>query len=413
MKEKLNKIYKKSREERISILRELSYISEETYEYLKNTNVLTNNIADKMIENQISIYGLPIGIATNMLVDNKEYIVPMVIEEPSVIAAANNALSIISKNGGFDTIIDEREMIGQIIYDNLEKKEEIYNKIKQSSDIICKIANESHPSIVNLGGGANKIEVKIKGDFLIIYLYADTLDAMGANILNTMLEAVAKYLEETLSINNLMSILSNYATSALVTSKCKIKIEEELGKRIERASILADTDIYRATTNNKGIFNGIDAIAIATGNDWRAIEAGGHAYATREGKYASLTKWRYIDGYICGSITMPMPIATVGGSINVNKINMISLEILNVKSAKELSKIAVSLGLAQNFAALRALVSEGIQKGHMKLHSRSVAVSAGAKEDEIAYVIKYMEDRKNINIDIAKEGLERIRHESC
>ena len=390
--------YKKTRIERIDLLKKANLIDEDSYKYLIESKILSNEIADKVIENQISVYGVPFGIATNFLIDGKEYVIPMVIEEPSVIAAACNGAKFTKEFGGIYTEIEERLMTGQISYYNL-------NDFKKSKDIILskkedllKIANESQNEIVHLGGGAKDIEVDIKDEFLIVYLHVDTLDAMGANTINTMLEVISPIIHELIGGDKLMSIISNLSTKALVKASCSLEVDEAIGKKIELASKFADTDEYRATTNNKGIFNGIDAFSLALGNDWRAIEAGAHAYAAKDGKYKSLTKWSYKNNKLNGELIIPMPIASFGGSIGINPLSKISLKILGNPNAKELSKIAAAVGLVQNFSALRALVTVGIQKGHMKLQIKSLALYLGANDKEIEYITEKLKDEKKYKI---------------
>lgn len=401
--------YKKTRIERIDLLKKANLIDEDSYKYLIESKILSNEIADKFIENQISVYGVPFGIATNFLIDGKEYVIPMVIEEPSVIAAACNGAKFTKEFGGIYTEIEERLMTGQISYYNL-------NDFKKSKDIILskkedllKIANESQNEIVHLGGGAKDIEVDIKDEFLIVYLHVDTLDAMGANTINTMLEVISPIIHELIGGDKLMSIISNLSTKALVKASCSLEVDEAIGKKIELASKFADTDEYRATTNNKGIFNGIDAFSLALGNDWRAIEAGAHAYAAKDGKYKSLTKWSYKNNKLNGELIIPMPIASFGGSIGINPLSKISLKILGNPNAKELSKIAAAVGLVQNFSALRALVTVGIQKGHMKLQIKSLALYLGANDKEIEYITEKLKDEKHIDMEKVKKTLEEIR----
>lgn len=401
--------YKKTRIERIDLLKKANLIDEDSYKYLVESKILSNEIADKFIENQISVYGVPFGIATNFLIDGQEYVIPMVIEEPSVIAAACNGAKFTKEFGGIHTEIEERLMTGQIAYYNL-------NDFKKSKDIILskkedllKIANESQNEIVHLGGGAKYIEVDIKDEFLIVYLHVDTLDAMGANTINTMLEVISPIIHELIGGDKLMSIISNLSTKALVKATCSLEIDEAIGKKIELASKFADADEYRATTNNKGIFNGIDAFSLALGNDWRAIEAGAHAYAAKDGKYKSLTKWSYKNNKLNGELIIPMPIASFGGSIGINPLSKISLKILGNPNAKELSKIAAAVGLVQNFSALRALVTVGIQKGHMKLQIKSFALYLGANDKEIEYITEKLKDEKHIDMEKVKKTLEEIR----
>lgn len=401
--------YKKTRKERIDLLKKSNLIDDYDYDYLLNSQVLNDEIADKFIENQISVYGIPFGIATNFLIDNKEYVIPMVIEEPSVIAAACNGAKITKEFGGIHTEINERLMTGQISYYNIDNFQNAKNIILNKKIELLDIANNSQKEIVNLGGGAKDLEVEIKDEFLIVYLHVDTLDAMGANTINTMLEVISPIIHELIGGNKLMSIISNLSTRALVKASCSIEIDEEIGKKIELASKFANTDEYRAATNNKGIFNGIDAFSLAIGNDWRAIEAGGHAYAVKDGKYKSLTKWSYKNNKLYGELTIPMPIASFGGSIGINPLSKISLKILGNPNAKELARIAAAIGLIQNFSALRALVTVGIQKGHMKLQIKSLALYLGATNEEIEKIIEILKNEKHIGMEEVKNTLENIR----
>ena len=315
-------------------------------------------------------------------------------------------------------------MIGEVALfdiDNLEKAEKIILKNKEK---ILQLANNSHPSIVVRGGGAIDITTKIfnekNNSFLVVYLIADVKEAMGANILNNMLEGIKPLLEELTNSKALMAILSNYATKSLVKSTCAIDIKYlsndkkeafNIAKKIELASEFAKIDIYRATTHNKGIFNGIDATVIATGNDWRSIEAGGHAFATKNGKYEGLTNWVFdeTNKKIIGELTLPMPIASVGGSIGLNPTVKAAFNILNNPDAKTLASIIVSVGLAQNFAAIKALVSTGIQKGHMKMQARSLALFAGAEGNEVEIVVEKLLTSKFINLETAKNIILEIR----
>lgn len=415
---------KKNIIDKIKILYDNKIINNEYKNILENNATLPLEIAEQMTENTIGTFALPFSIVPNIMVDNINYTVPMVTEEPSVVAACSYAGKLIAKSGGFSTEILDRKMIGEVALfdiDDFEKAEKIILKNKQK---ILQLANNSHPSIVVRGGGAIDITTKIFNEknnlFLVVYLIVDVKEAMGANILNNMLEGIKPLLEELTNTKALMGILSNYATKSLVKSTCAIDIKYlsndkkeafNIAKKIELASEFAKIDIYRATTHNKGIFNGIDAAVIATGNDWRAIEAGGHAFATKNGKYEGLTTWIFdeTNKKIIGELTLPMPIASVGGSIGLNPTVKTSFNILKNPDAKTLASIIVSIGLAQNFAALKALVSTGIQKGHMKLQARSLALFAGAKDNEIDIVVEKLLTSKFINLDTAKNIILEIR----
>ena len=425
-KEKIKKLnwlgfQKKERLERIQMLKENGFLNDEFEQILKKNENLPLETSNQMAENGIGTFALPFSIAPNFIVDGKDYAVPMVTEEPSVVAGCSYAAKIIGKSGGFTTEILNRKMIGQVaLYEILDFDNAISIVLKNKNKLL-KIANEAYPSIVARGGGAIDIEVRNIDEFLVVYLIADVKEAMGANILNTMLEAIKTPLENITNGKSLMAILSNYATESLVKAKCEVNIKLlsssmetsiETAKKIELASKFAKLDVYRATTHNKGIFNGIDAVVIATGNDWRAIEAGGNAFAVKNGKYEGLTTWTFdeSENKLKGELTLPMPIASVGGSIGLNPSVKAAFNILGNPNAKTLASIITSVGLAQHFAAITALVTTGIQHGHMKLQARSLALLAGAKGKEIDIAVeKLLESGKSINLENVKEILEKIK----
>ena len=425
-KEKIKKLnwlgfQKKERLERIQMLKENGFLSDEFEQILKKNENLPLETSNQMAENGIGTFALPFSIAPNFIVDGKDYAVPMVTEEPSVVAGCSYAAKIIGKSGGFTTEILNRKMIGQVaLYEILDFDNAISIVLKNKNKLL-KIANEAYPSIVARGGGAIDIEVRNIDEFLVVYLIADVKEAMGANILNTMLETIKTPLENITNGKSLMAILSNYATESLVKAKCEVNIKLlsnsmeksiETAKQIELASKFAKLDVYRATTHNKGIFNGIDAVVIATGNDWRAIEAGGNAFAAKNSKYEGLTTWTFdeSENKLKGELTLPMPIASVGGSIGLNPSVKAAFNILGNPNAKTLASIITSVGLAQNFAAIKALVTTGIQHGHMKLQARSLALLAGAKGKEIDIAVeRLLESGKSINLENVKEILEKIK----
>ena len=425
-KEKIKKLnwlgfQKKERLERIQMLKENGFLNDEFEQILKKNENLPLETSNQMAENGIGTFALPFSIAPNFIVDGKDYAVPMVTEEPSVVAGCSYAAKIIGKSGGFTTEILNRKMIGQVaLYEILDFDNAISIVLKNKNKLL-KIANEAYPSIVARGGGAIDIEVRNIDEFLVVYLIADVKEAMGANILNTMLETIKTPLENITNGKSLMAILSNYATESLVKAKCEVNIKLlnssmeksiETAKKIELASKFAKLDVYRATTHNKGIFNGIDAVVIATGNDWRAIEAGGNAFAAKNGKYEGLTTWTFdeSENKLKGELTLPMPIASVGGSIGLNPSVKTAFNILGNPNAKTLASIITSVGLAQNFAAIKALVTTGIQHGHMKLQARSLALLAGAKGKEIDIAVeRLLESGKSINLENVKEILEKIK----
>ena len=411
---------KKTPAERLQMLKEKGLLQDEHWQLLDSQQTLPLETANQMSENVLATLALPYSLVPDFLVDGKSYQVPFVTEEPSVVAAASFAAKIIKRSGGFETEVHKRQMIGQIALYQVDKADQAIKDVLRKKKELLEQANQAYPSIVARGGGARDLWLEQKDDFLIFYLSVDTQEAMGANMLNTMLEALTLPLEELTGGKSLMAILSNYATDSLVTARCVIdyrflsrdKAEAELlADKMQLASKLAQVDPYRAATHNKGIFNGIDALVIATGNDWRAIEAGAHAYASREGSYSGLSTWT-ADPYkrqLHGQMTLPMPIATKGGSIGLNPAVAASFDLLGQPQAKDLASLIVSVGLAQNFAALKALVSTGIQAGHMKLQAKSLALQAGAQGEEIAAVANRLTAKKTFNLAAAQEILADLR----
>ena len=423
MKISWNGFSKKSYQERLELLQAQALLSPEKQTSLEQDEQMSVTVADQLSENVVGTFSLPYSLVPEVLVNGQEYTVPYVTEEPSVVAAASYASKIIKRAGGFTAQVHERQMIGQVALYQVDDPEQAQAKIASKKAELLELANQAYPSIVKRGGGARDLLVEqIKGetDFLVVYLHVDTQEAMGANMLNTMLEALKPVLEELSQGQSLMGILSNYATDSLVTASCRIAFRylsrqkdqgREFAEKIALASQFAQADPYRATTHNKGIFNGIDAILIATGNDWRAIEAGAHTFASRNGHYQGLSSWR-LDletEELVGEMTLPMPVATKGGSIGLNPRVALSHELLGNPSAKELAQIIVSIGLAQNFAALKALVSTGIQQGHMKLQAKSLALLAGASESEVAPLVERLIADKTFNLETAQRYLENLR----
>ena len=423
MKISWNGFSKKSYQERLELLKAQALLSPDRQESLEQDEQMSVAVADQLSENVVGTFSLPYSLVPEVLVNGQEYTVPYVTEEPSVVAAASYASKIIKRAGGFTAQVHERQMIGQVALYQVSNSEQAQEKIASKKSELLELANQAYPSIVKRGGGARDLHVEqIKGetDFLVVYLHVDTQEAMGANMLNTMLEALKPVLEELSQGQSLMGILSNYATDSLVTASCRIAFRylsrqkdqgRENAEKIALASQFAQADPYRATTHNKGIFNGIDAILIATGNDWRAIEAGAHAFASLDGRYQGLSRWT-LDlerEELVGEMTLPMPVATKGGSIGLNPRVALSHELLGNPSAKELAQIIVSIGLAQNFAALKALVSTGIQQGHMKLQAKSLALLAGASESEVAPLVERLIADKTFNLETAQRYLENLR----
>ena len=423
MKISWNGFSKKSYQERLELLKAQALLSPERQESLEQDEQMSVTVADQLSENVVGTFSLPYSLVPEVLVNGQEHTVPYVTEEPSVVAAASYASKIIKRTGGFTAQVHERQMIGQVALYQVAEPDFAQEKIASKKAELLELANQAYPSIVKRGGGARDLHVEqIKGetDFLVIYLHVDTQEAMGANMLNTMLEALKPVLEELSQGQSLMGILSNYATDSLVTASCRIAFRylsrqkdqgREIAEKIALASQFAQVDPYRAATHNKGIFNSIDAILIATGNDWRAIEAGAHAFASRDGRYQGLSQWT-LDlerEELVGRMTLPMPVATKGGSIGLNPRVALSHELLGNPSAKELAQLIVSIGLAQNFAALKALVSTGIQQGHMKLQAKSLALLAGASESEVAPLVERLIADKTFNLETAQRYLENLR----
>ena len=417
---KLTGFSKASPAERIEKLAQAGLLSEEGLQTVRDNDTLPLSLANETVENVLGTLALPFGIAPGFQIDGQEVQVPMVTEEPSVIAAASYAAGLIKRSGGFQTQVHKRQMIGQVALYDVSNKEKARQAITEAKEELLQLANQAYPSIVKRGGGARDLWTEVKGDFLICYLSVDPKEAMGANMLNTMLEALVDPLEELSGGQGLMAILSNLATDALVTARCHIdyrflsrdpKEAAEIAQKIALASQLAAVDPYRAATHNKGIFNGIDAVVLATGNDWRAIEAGGHTYASRSGQALGLSNWmdHPEQQVLEGQLTLPMPIATKGGSIGLNPSVQVAHELLGNPDAQTLARIIVSVGLAQNFAALKALVSTGIQHGHMKLQAKSLALLAGATPSEVAPVVQALLEDKPFNLEKAQAVLEKIR----
>ena len=423
MKISWNGFSKKSYQERLELLKAQALLSPEKQTSLEQDEQMNVVVADQLSENVVGTFSLPYSLVPEVLVNDQEYTVPYVTEEPSVVAAASYASKIIKRAGGFTAQVHERQMIGQVALYQVTDSEQAQEKIAGKKAELLELANQAYPSIVKRGGGARDLHVEqIKGktDFLVVYLHVDTQEAMGANMLNTMLEALKPVLEELSQGQSLMGILSNYATDSLVTASCRIAFRylsrqkdqgREIAEKMALVSQFAQADPYRAATHNKGIFNGIDAILIATGNDWRAIEAGAHVFASQDGSYQGLSSWT-LDlerEELVGQMTLPMPVATKGGSIGLNPRVALSHELLGNPSAKELAQIIVSIGLAQNFAALKALVSTGIQQGHMKLQAKSLALLAGASEAEVAPLVERLIADKTFNLETAQRYLENLR----
>ncbi len=417
IKSDISGFYKLSIGERQNLLKEYYNFNPEELKTLQNFGYFSHKQADSLIENVVGNYQLPMGIATNFRINDKDYLIPMVTEEPSVVAAASNAARIARKHGGFFCGEVKSVMFAQIqitgLKDDIKAKDQIIN----NKDEILRIANEQDPLLNKLGGGAFDIGIRPivtkQGKILVLHLLVDVKDAMGANVVNTMAEAVSPYLEEICGGKIYLRILSNLAVERIATCQAIFDTEllggKEVTEGIIKAYEFALADPFRATTHNKGIMNGISAVALATGNDTRAIEAGAHAYASIEGVYSPLTVFDIDEkGNLFGAIKLPMALGVIGGMTKNHPMARIALKILGVQSAEELSQVAAAVGLAQNLGALRALASEGIQKGHMKLHSYNIAKAAGAPDKFVEIIAKKMIEDQKIRVDYAKVLLQKL-----
>lgn len=378
--------------------------------------------ADQMIENVVGIHALPLGIAANFAINGRDYLIPMAIEEPSVVAGASFAARLVRQGGGFSTSSTEPLMIAQMQVVDVADPGAARFDLLAAKQQLLDLADETDPLIVSLGGGARDLEVRVipespVGPMLVAHLIYDCRDAMGANTLNTAAETLAPVVEEITGGRVVLRILSNLADRRLARAKCVLPAEVlALGEypgslvleRIVEAYALAAVDPYRAATHNKGVMNGVDAVVIATGNDWRAVEAGAHSYAARSGRYTSLTTWgKDSDGNLVGTLELPLAVGIVGGATRVHPTAKVALKILGVRTARELAEVIAAVGLAQNLAALRALATEGIQRGHMELHARQVASAAGATGEMVEKVARQLVAERQIRLDRAQEILDQ------
>ena len=409
--------YKLPVADRVKAVKDFAGLNEEEAAMLQKPGALGFEVADRMVENVIGVMPVPMGVAMNFLINGREVIVPMAIEEPSVIAAASNAAKMTRSKGGFQATTTDPIMIGQIQVVGVQDAHRARFEILAQKMELLKHANAQDPVLVSLGGGARDLEVRIidtfQGKMVIAELLVDCRDAMGANAVNTMTEAVAPLIEKISGGRVYLRIISNLAVKRLARAKATFPKDalggEEVVDGIVNAYAFAAADPYRCATHNKGIMNGVTAVVLATGNDTRAIEAGAHAYAARSGHYTSLTSWeKDANGDLVGTLEMPMAVGIVGGATASNPIAKIAVKILGIKTARDLAEVIASVGLAQNLGALRALAAEGIQRGHMSLHARNVAISVGAKGDLIEKVSARMVAERKVRVDRAKELLEEF-----
>ena len=416
--------YHLSREERLERLCEASGVSLDELSAFLPAHALDLETADHMIENMVGIYGIPVGIALNFIVNGREVLVPMAVEEPSVVAGASFMAKLARPGGGFKTCAGQSLMTGQIQILDVADIPSARSALLENKAGILSEADQVDPVLKKLGGGARDLEVRIIesspiGKFMVVHLILDVRDAMGANAVNTACEKIAPRIEQITGGRVRLRILTNLADHRLASARCSIPVEalafdgypgEDVLNGILEAWAFAAVDPYRATTHNKGIMNGVDAVVIATGNDWRAVEAGAHAYAARGGHYASLSTWERDDqGNLAGWLEMPMAVGIVGGATRVHPAARAALKLMGVKTAAELAEIIVSVGLAQNLAALRALATEGIQHGHMSLHARQVAITAGATGSLIEKIARQLTAEGKVRVDRAEELLKLLK----
>ncbi|RYZ40626.1 MAG: hydroxymethylglutaryl-CoA reductase, degradative [Myxococcaceae bacterium] len=419
---RLSGFHKLPMEERLAQIGRMFRLSDVELEQLRGVGTLEPVLANQMIENAVGIFSLPLGLGLNLNVNGRDYIVPMAVEEPSVVAAVSFASKIVRESGGFVAEADESMMIGQVQVSNYGDPTLASERILDAKEQILALANSFHPAMVARGGGARDVEVRLlpapegpRGEpLLIVHILIDTQEAMGANLINTVAEGVAPLIEQVTGGRVYLRILSNLSDKRLARATCRIPLSlladfdlpgETIAEGIAQASRFAEADPYRAATHNKGVMNGIDAVAIATGQDWRSIEAGAHAFACRGGQYRPLSTWYLEEGHLVGRIELPLALGTVGGPIKVHPGVQVALKLLRVSGVRELSMVFAAVGLAQNFAALRALGSVGIQKGHMAMHARCVAVTAGARGGDVEKVANLLVKAGHVKVEKAKEIL--------
>lgn len=415
--------YKLGRAERVAVIAEWAGLTPEEAAVLLDGG-LTPTVAGEMIENCIGVHGLPLGVAANFLINGRDYLVPMAVEEPSVLAAVSYAARLVRAGGGFQTEASEPVMIGQIQLLDVPDMAAAIAALEANRDALLATADSISQNIVRRGGGARGLEIRPfddtpVGPMLVVHLLYDCRDAMGANAVNTAVEYLSADVVALTGGRANLRILSNLSDRRTATARCVIPAAElsvdgldgaTVARRIAEANALAVVDPYRAATHNKGIMNGVDAVCIATGNDWRALEAGAHAYAARSGQYRALTDW-HVDahGNLRGELTLPLAVGIVGGATKVHPTARVSMRILNVQTAGELAQIMAAVGLAQNLAAIRAMATQGIQKGHMRMHARQVALAAGAAEAQVQAVAERLIAENNIRINRAREIVATLR----
>lgn len=410
--------FKLSTDEKMKEVAEFCNLTEEEQALLKDANSLDMDKADHMIENVIGRFALPLGVAINFTINGKDYLIPMATEEPSVVAACSNAAKMARPGGGFTTDYSGNIMISQIQLLDVPAPNFAKGAILANKEKIAEICNAKDPVLVSLGGGVKDVEVRvldsIVGTMVVVHLLVDTGDAMGANAVNTMAETVAPFLEELTGGRAELRILSNLADHRLARARAVFKKEaiggEEVVDKMIAAYAFAAADPYRAATNNKGIMNGVIPVILATGNDTRAIESGAHAYAARSGQYSPFAVWeKNADGDLVGAIEMPMAVGLVGGATRIHPTAKLAVKMLGISTASELAQVIAAVGLAQNMAAMKALATEGIQRGHMSLHARNLAATVGATGEVLEKIVKQMVAEKNVRLEYAQELMKKYQ----
>lgn len=415
---RISGFHKQSVPQRVQLVSTLTHLDAADQDLFRNCGNLPQDVGNHMIENFVGTMTIPVGIATNMKVDGKDVLVPMATEESSVVAAVCNAARQAYDHGGFVTSMSGTQMIAQIQLVNISDPIHARLCILERCEEIRAICDACDPLLIKLGGGFRDLEVRVvdtkSGTMVITHIVVDTLDAMGANAVNTMAERLAPSIAQWTGGRTYLRILSNLADRRLARGRCVWRVEDIGGEEVRDGMIMAynfaEADPYRAATHNKGIMNGVSAVVLATGNDTRAVEAGAHAYASRSGRYSSLTSWEVTkEGHLAGVIELPMAVGLIGGATKLHPMAKAALKILNVGSASELARIIAAVGLAQNFSAMKALATTGIQKGHMSLHSHNIAMMAGAVGDEVDRLAKILVAKGGVRIDIAEKELAILR----
>ena len=423
MTSRLPGFYKRDLSDRLATVQALAALTDQEVRILGDNGGFDSGHADRMVENAIGVFPLPLGIAANFRLNGQDILIPMAVEEPSVLAAASNAANLLREDGGIRTSSTDPIMIGQIQVLDFEAMDTTRARLEAAADELVALANSVNPRLQRRGGGARRLEVRVfpetaLGPMIVLHLEVNVCDAMGANIINTMVEALAPDVERISGGRVRLRILSNLADKRLVRAHGRVPLDRlargdwsgsEVARGIVEASVMADVDPYRAATHNKGAMNGVDAVLVAAGQDWRAVEAGCHAYAARDGRYRSLSRWVVEGETLCGVIELPMQVGTVGGITKTHPVVQIVHKVLGHPNAQRLGEIAAAAGLAQNLAAIMALATDGIQRGHMSMHARNIASEAGAVGEELDQVVSAMRSERRYDAATATAALGRLR----